>query len=80
MVQRLRALTALPEVMSSDPSNHMVAHNQPCNEKQNKQTNKHYWPELAGWLKREKEKGAGRGEKKKNNWILLSTRHQIAFL
>jgi hypothetical protein len=27
MAQRLRALTALPEVMSSNPSNHMVAHN-----------------------------------------------------
>jgi len=27
MSQRLRALTALPEVLSSNPSNHMVAHN-----------------------------------------------------
>jgi hypothetical protein len=27
MVQRVRALTALPEVLSSNPSNHMVAHN-----------------------------------------------------
>jgi len=27
VAQRLRALTALPEVMSSIPSNHMVAHN-----------------------------------------------------
>jgi hypothetical protein len=27
MVQRLRALTALPEILSSIPSNHMVAHN-----------------------------------------------------
>jgi hypothetical protein len=27
MVQRLRALTALSEVLSSIPSNHMVAHN-----------------------------------------------------
>ena len=27
MTQRLRALTALPEVLSSIPSNHMVAHN-----------------------------------------------------
>jgi hypothetical protein len=26
MVQWLRALTALPEVLSSNPSNHMVAH------------------------------------------------------
>jgi hypothetical protein len=26
MAQRLRALTALPEVLSSIPSNHMVAH------------------------------------------------------
>jgi hypothetical protein len=26
MAQRLRALTALPEVLSSNPSNHMVAH------------------------------------------------------
>jgi hypothetical protein len=25
--QRLKALTALPEVLSSIPSNHMVAHN-----------------------------------------------------
>jgi hypothetical protein len=27
MAQRLRALSALPEVLSSIPSNHMVAHN-----------------------------------------------------
>jgi hypothetical protein len=27
MAQRLRALTALLEVLSSNPSNHMVAHN-----------------------------------------------------
>jgi hypothetical protein len=27
MAQRLRALTVLPEVLSSIPSNHMVAHN-----------------------------------------------------
>jgi hypothetical protein len=27
MAQRLRALTALPEVLSSIPSNYMVAHN-----------------------------------------------------
>jgi hypothetical protein len=27
MAQQLRALTALPEVQSSIPSNHMVAHN-----------------------------------------------------
>ena len=27
MAQRLRALIALPEVLSSNPSNHMVAHN-----------------------------------------------------
>jgi len=26
MAQRLRALTLLPEVLSSNPSNHMVAH------------------------------------------------------
>jgi len=26
MAQRVRALTALPEVLSSNPSNHMVAH------------------------------------------------------
>jgi hypothetical protein len=29
MVQQLKALTALPEVLSSIPSNHMVAHNHP---------------------------------------------------
>jgi hypothetical protein len=29
MAQRLRALPALPEVLSSIPSNHMVAHNHP---------------------------------------------------
>jgi hypothetical protein len=29
MAQRVRALTALPKVMSSNPSNHMVAHNHP---------------------------------------------------
>jgi hypothetical protein len=29
MAQRVRALTTLPEVMSSNPSNHMVAHNHP---------------------------------------------------
>jgi hypothetical protein len=27
MAQRLTALTALPEVLSSNPSNHMVEHN-----------------------------------------------------
>ena len=27
MAQRVRALTALPEVLSSNPHNHMVAHN-----------------------------------------------------
>jgi hypothetical protein len=27
MAQQLRALTALPEVLSSIPNNHMVAHN-----------------------------------------------------
>jgi hypothetical protein len=27
MAQQLRALTAFPEVLSSIPSNHMVAHN-----------------------------------------------------
>ena len=27
MAQRVRALTALPEVLSSNPSNHMVSHN-----------------------------------------------------
>ena len=27
MAQRVRALTALPKVLSSIPSNHMVAHN-----------------------------------------------------
>jgi hypothetical protein len=29
MAYRLRALTALLEVLSSNPSNHMVAHNHP---------------------------------------------------
>jgi hypothetical protein len=29
MAQRLRALTALPKVLSSIPSNHMVAYNHP---------------------------------------------------
>jgi hypothetical protein len=29
MAQQLRALTALPKVLSSNPSNHMVAHNYP---------------------------------------------------
>jgi hypothetical protein len=29
MAQRLRALTALPKVLSSNPSNHMGAHNHP---------------------------------------------------
>jgi hypothetical protein len=29
MAHRLRALTALPKVLSSNPSNHMVAHNHP---------------------------------------------------
>jgi hypothetical protein len=29
MAQRLRALTVLPKVLSSNPSNHMVAHNHP---------------------------------------------------
>jgi hypothetical protein len=30
MAQRVRALTALPEVLSSNPSNHMMAHNHPA--------------------------------------------------
>jgi hypothetical protein len=29
MAQRVRALTVLPKVLSSNPSNHMVAHNHP---------------------------------------------------
>jgi hypothetical protein len=29
MAQQVRALTALPKVLSSIPSNHMVAHNHP---------------------------------------------------
>jgi hypothetical protein len=29
MAQRVRALTALLKVLSSDPSNHMVAYNHP---------------------------------------------------
>ena len=29
MAQRVRALTALPKVLSSNPSNHMVAFNHP---------------------------------------------------
>jgi hypothetical protein len=29
MAQQVRALTALPEVLSSNHSNHMVAHNHP---------------------------------------------------
>jgi hypothetical protein len=29
MAQRVRALTALPKVLSSNPSSHMVAHNHP---------------------------------------------------
>jgi hypothetical protein len=29
MAQWVRALTALPKVLSSNPSNHMVAHNHP---------------------------------------------------
>jgi hypothetical protein len=29
MAQRLRVSTALPKVLSSNPSNHMVAHNHP---------------------------------------------------
>jgi hypothetical protein len=29
MAQRLRALTVLPKVLSSNPTNHMVAHNHP---------------------------------------------------
>ena len=29
MAQLLRALTAFPKVLSSNPSNHMVAHNHP---------------------------------------------------
>jgi hypothetical protein len=29
MAQRLRSLTALPKVLSSNPSNHMVAHDYP---------------------------------------------------
>jgi hypothetical protein len=29
MAQQVKALTTLPKVMSSNPSNHMVAHNHP---------------------------------------------------
>jgi hypothetical protein len=29
MAQQVRALTALPKVLSSNPSNHMVTHNHP---------------------------------------------------
>jgi DNA repair protein RadC len=29
MAQQVRALTALPKVLSSNPSNHIVAHNHP---------------------------------------------------
>ena len=29
MAQQVRALTALPKVLSSNPRNHMVAHNHP---------------------------------------------------
>jgi hypothetical protein len=29
MAQQVRALTALPKALSSNPSNHMVAHNHP---------------------------------------------------
>jgi hypothetical protein len=29
MAQRVRVLTALPKVLNSNPSNHMVAHNHP---------------------------------------------------
>jgi hypothetical protein len=29
MAQQLKALTVLPKVLSSNPSNHMVAHNHP---------------------------------------------------
>jgi hypothetical protein len=29
MAQQVRALTALPKVLSSNPSSHMVAHNHP---------------------------------------------------
>jgi hypothetical protein len=29
MAQQVRVLTALPKVLSSNPSNHMVAHNHP---------------------------------------------------
>ena len=29
MAQQVRALTVLPKVLSSNPSNHMVAHNHP---------------------------------------------------
>jgi hypothetical protein len=29
MAQRVRALTALPKALSSNPSNHKVAHNHP---------------------------------------------------
>jgi hypothetical protein len=31
LAQQFKALTSLPEVLSSIPSNHMVAHNHLCN-------------------------------------------------
>jgi hypothetical protein len=40
MAQWLRALTALPEVLNSIPSNHMVAHNQKTKQNKTKQNKK----------------------------------------
>ena len=63
MAQQLRALIALPEVMSSNPSNHMVA---PIirNEKQtNKQTKPMGQSDLGGQSSREKRKGGGKKER-----------------
>jgi hypothetical protein len=53
MAQRVRALTALPKVLSSNPSNHMLAHNHPHLKKERKKERKNlahpFYPTVSPW-------------------------------
>ena len=65
MAQRLRALTISPEVISSNPSNHVVL-TIICNEKQTNKQTKNLWVEASrGRSKREKGKGVKKTKKRK---------------
>ena len=64
MAQRLKALTALPEVRSSIPNNHVVAHNHP-NEKQTTTTTKpNLWARVSNPAPQLPERARPEGEGK----------------